>query len=188
MLGGIFLRKVIGVIIITVTVTVLSACTFPSKERSETENQLLASVIDIYSHHHSTTLYQFGKIVDFLSDIDDGNKVDAVKGMIYLYLKDNPATIPVLISNNENYFTTIVQPEIQENILAMYANQKRFISKMNTLLLNDKMTQLVLMKDTFTRLYELERNLNDNRYNDKEEAFTYKKSLDEMNTLLTEER
>lgn len=118
-------KIVIGLVVLTMLSLV--ACTNKdSDELTETDN-LNSIIMDIFQHHHSVALFQFGSIVDSLSKIKNSNDINYVKGKVDLYLSGNPSFIPVAIASEKEIFNQIVQPELQEELLSLYSNQKKYI-------------------------------------------------------------
>ncbi|OIJ18891.1 hypothetical protein BKP45_15295 [Anaerobacillus alkalidiazotrophicus] len=147
-------------IIIIILLLILSSCSYKSNE--ETSNEALLN--DIFRNTYSISLFSFGQIVQKLSNVKNSDDIYIVKGMIELYNTQNLRAIPLLLINNlvnvglyDNTF------EIELGLL--YQEKIEFLNLINKLLnSNDNINFLDKYQLEIKKIYEAERNLNDNRF------------------------
>lgn len=141
---------------------------------------------DLFKHHYSVSLYQFGKITDNLSKVSETKDLNYISGLIDAYIYSNPLSMLATLARDKDTYNKIVEQDLQEAILNLFKNQKQYIQNINVLIKQDDLEKIKNKKKQFIQLYTLERKLNDNRLFDKKDLQNYKKILNDMNKTLTE--
>ncbi|WP_027416305.1 hypothetical protein [Aneurinibacillus terranovensis] len=177
-------KSVLIVFILTASLGLLS-CNQNRLVPAEAEQASQPVMEAIFYHHYSVSLFQFGKIMNKLSLVTHQQDLPYIKGMVDAYDDTNPLFISALIVNDKETFNKIVPKDLQEEVIALFNNQKAYISYVETLLEQKDTAKIKKNAGEFANVYKLERELNDNRLRNREDLSDYKKSLLQMNKILS---
>ncbi len=149
----------------------------------EKEDELIKESLlaDIFKHEYSESLFLFGSIMKSLAEIETEEDLVQTLGMIELYLTQNHLFI-FSVTNTVDF----MGKKLVDDIYSMMKNQKKYIEKIQPLLTKENLAGIKSKKSEFTSIYQLERDLNDQRYIDPNGASEYLETLRKMNQLLTE--
>lgn len=171
--------KRMSMFLLLVTLSLLTtSCTTASPE--PLHNQYQITLTDVFKHQHSHSLYQFEKITEELSSVQDKEKLAYISGMIDSNLIDNPAFLPAIILTNDETRQIIADEQLQSGVLTLYQYKKDYLRELQSLLEQNDLTEIQNKRDELKKLSTLMPKINDDRLfsNDKTKIESYKKDLE----------
>ncbi|WP_139492353.1 hypothetical protein [Brevibacillus dissolubilis] len=172
--------------ILIISVLLLISCS-PADTEVIQDNQSKTSTLDsIFKEHYSEHLFKVGNITKELTEADSQDDLLYIKGMADGFLQGNPASLPHDLARDPNEFNKIVEESLQEEILNLYANEKKYVAKIKEILDTSDVTEVQKMKNVFSEIYNLERNLNVNDFSLQKADGKYKENIKKLNVALIE--
>ncbi|MGN7472046.1 hypothetical protein [Brevibacillus sp. SAFN-007a] len=155
-----------------------TSCTTASPEPFH--NQYQITLTDVFKHQHSHSIYQFEKITEGLSNVQDKENLAYILGMIDSNLIDNPVFLPVIILTNDETKQIIADEQLQSGVLTFYQYKKDYLKKLQALLEQNDLTEIQNKREELKKLSTLMPKINDDRLfdNDKTKIESYKKDLE----------
>ncbi|UOY92448.1 hypothetical protein MUG87_18845 [Ectobacillus sp. JY-23] len=152
----------------------LTGCSSQTTTSMQTEQTALS----IYQHHYSVVLFQFGQIVHHLEAAETEQDLAYAKGYMEAFLQSPPNVIAGIIRDDQHAYDKLVAKQLQPYIEHLFLDldvYTRYLQKLDT-------AGIQALKPELADLYDLERELNDERYQSGEIA--YEKALVRFQEIL----
>jgi len=138
----------------------------------------------IFDYAYSTNLFHFGKIVKALSEAEDKQDLQYISGLMDSYINYSSSHKTIQQMSEMNNFDNVVHPLIQPNLLKSIEEAKPYIEDVRDIVEEGNLAQIKERKEEFSTLYDLERSLNDDRFQGDQHINIYNEHLENMLDLL----
>ncbi|MBS7528953.1 hypothetical protein IC619_000410 [Hazenella sp. IB182353] len=161
---------------------ILTSCQ-SSGEEVPVQDKSTRVVQDIFKHHYSVSLHQFGMIMKKLGSAQTVEDLIYANGMVDGYLTSSSLFVPGM-TLNESELNQIVDPSIREDVLTLFKNKKAYLQDLKRLLDKKDLSGIQERKDKFNDIYKLERQLNDDRIVTGKDNEKYKEQLAQLSEMI----
>ncbi|QDX93423.1 hypothetical protein EEL32_24490 [Brevibacillus laterosporus] len=170
--------------ILIISIFILTSC---GNQTVETNYATNTTLVHIFNRGYSVSLFNFGEIVNKLSEVKTKDDIIYINGMVDIYLTNNSLfMVSMIVSSDKNGESKVVDPFIREDIVDMLHNQISFMKQIKELLLNkDSLHNIKGQSKYYKDIYKAERELNMDIPKEQDELTKYKLSIEQMNSLLT---
>jgi len=138
----------------------------------------------IFDYAYSTNLFHFGKIVKALSEAEDKQDLQYISGLMDSYINYSSSHKTIQQMSEMKKFEDVVHPLIQPNLLKCIGDAKPYIEDVRDIVKEGDLAQIKERKEEFSTLYDLERSLNDDRFQGDKHINIYNEHLENMIDLL----
>ncbi|MCR8980897.1 hypothetical protein [Brevibacillus laterosporus] len=169
--------------ILIISLLILTSCGNQTIETNHTTNTTL---IHLFNRGYSVSLFNFGEIVNKLSEIKTKDDITYINGMVDTYLTNNSQfMVSMIVSSDKRGDSKVIDPVIREDIVDMVHNQVSFMKQIKELLDQESLQNLKWQSNYYKDIYKVERELNMDIPKEQDGLTKYKLSLEQMNSLLT---
>ncbi|QOS99946.1 hypothetical protein JNUCC42_04100 [Brevibacterium sp. JNUCC-42] len=169
--------------ILIISIFILTSC---GNQTVETNYATNTTLVHIFNHGYSVSLFNFGEIVNKLSEVKTKDDITYINGMIDIYLNNNSLfMVSMIVSSDKKGDSKVVDPVIREDIIDMLHNQISFMKQIKELLYKDSLHNIKGQSKYYKDIYKAERELNMDIPKEQDELTKYKLSIEQMNSLLT---
>ncbi|WPS88323.1 hypothetical protein SMD22_04940 [Brevibacillus halotolerans] len=174
-------------IILIISIFILTSC---GNQAVETNHATNTTLVHLFNRGYSVSLFNFGEIVNNLSEIKTKDNITYINGMVETYLTNNSQfMVSMIVSSDKRGDSKVIDPVIHEDIVDMVHNQVSFMKQIKELLDKESLQKESLQKikgqsSYYKDIYKAERELNMDIPKGKDGLTKYKSSLEQMNSLL----
>ncbi|ABB14639.1 hypothetical protein CHY_1877 [Carboxydothermus hydrogenoformans Z-2901] len=141
-------------------------------------------VFGTFNHDYSTRLFEFGQIVKKASEIKNERDLDYLKGRIDAFLMGRPGSFGEIVSIDKRYLDKIIIPELQQPIFNLLNDLEFYISSLYKIVEEKDLQKLSQLREEFKELYQLERKINDNGYQNSQDKERFLATINKMEEIM----
>ncbi|MBG9773925.1 hypothetical protein [Brevibacillus laterosporus] len=169
--------------ILIISIFILTSC---GNQAVETNHATNTTLVHLFNRGYSVSLFNFGEIVNKLSEIKTKDDITYINGMVETYLTNNSQfMVSMIVSSDKRGDSKVIDPVIHEDIVDMVHNQVFFMKQIKELLDKESLQKIKGQSSYYKDIYKAERELNMDIPKGKDGLTKYKSSLEQMNSLLT---
>ncbi|PPB02423.1 hypothetical protein [Brevibacillus laterosporus] len=169
--------------ILIISIFILTSC---GNQAVETNHATNTTLVHLFNRGYSVSLFNFGEIVNKLSEIQTKDDITYINGMVETYLTNNSQfMVSMIVSSDKRGDSKVIDPVIHEDIVDMVHNQVSFMKQIKELLDKESLQKIKDQSSYYKDIYKAERELNMDIPKGKDGLTKYKSSLEQMNSLLT---
>ncbi len=176
-----FLTKLILLVLVTLPL----GCSQTTVVSSHLKSEYFSLGESVFSYDYSTTIFEFGQIVKAASVATSDSDFAYLNGRIDGYLGRGPLIYSEIGQMDKTYLDKFITPELQSPILNLPNELSTYLKNLQSEVIKKKdLNKLGKMKNDLKTLYELERDINNDMFRNKEGAKQYKDLIQRMQQIM----